>query len=399
MKVIIAGKNNIAVDVTNWILNNRKNIEILAVCNGTDNGEDGFQRSFKKFCNNASIPIISLNEAYSINDACFISLEFDKIVKPDNFSHKNIINIHFSYLPKYKGMYTSAWPILNAEKESGVTLHKIDHGIDTGDVIDQRAFVLSSSETANSLYLKYIKHGTELVIANFDRIINEQYEATKQSGINSSYYSKKTINYANLEIDFNKTAYEILNQIKAFTFRSYQLVKVENENVFHGEILKSKSLEKPGFILENSSERFVIATIDYDLVLYKDNFSTILDACKDKDVNVISKLVRHESVLLEKNNLGWSPIIVAAYHGNMAIIKWLVQKGADINDCNYKGTTVGMYYKDFMKRSGDYSGLKELIDLGLNLFLLDYNGLTVFDYLDKYEDKELIEYMMGCNHG
>jgi methionyl-tRNA formyltransferase len=399
MKVIIAGKNNIAVDVTNWVLNNRKNIEILAVCNANDNGEDGFQRSFKKFCNDALIPIISLDEAYSINDACFISLEFDKIVKPSKFSHNNIINIHFSALPKYKGMYTSAWPILNAEEESGVTLHKIDHGIDTGDVIDQRKFSLSPSETASSLYLKYIKHGTELVIANFDRIINAEYEAKKQSGINSSYYSKKTINYANLEIDFNRTAYEILNQVKAFTFRSYQLVKIENESVFQGEILESKSPEKPGFILESSAERFVIATVDYDLVLYKDNFLTILDACKDKDVNFISKLVRHESVLLEKNTLGWSPIIVAAYHGNMAIIKWLVQKGANINDCNYKGTTVGMYFKDFMKRSGDYSGLKDLISLGVNLFLLDYNGLTVFDYLDNNEDKELIEYMMGCNHG
>ena len=112
MKLIIAGKNNIAVDVTKWIIKNINNIEIFSVCNENDYGNDGFQLSFKKFCLNTNIPIITLSEAYNIKDAVFLSLEFDKIVHPSKFNHNNIFNIHFSYLPAYKGMYTSAWSIL-----------------------------------------------------------------------------------------------------------------------------------------------------------------------------------------------------------------------------------------------------------------------------------------------
>ncbi|MME76679.1 ankyrin repeat domain-containing protein, partial [Salmonella enterica] len=108
----------------------------------------------------------------------------------------------------------------------------------------------------------------------------------------------------------------------------------------------------------------------------------------------IAKLIRAKSILFEKNIYGWSPVIVAAYHGNIELIKWLVSKGANINDRNYKGTTVAMYFKDYMLKSGDYSGLKMLIDLGLDLTLTDYKDYTVFDYLEKSGNKNLFQYMM-----
>ncbi|MDF7760034.1 formyltransferase family protein [Kosakonia cowanii] len=399
MKLIIAGKNNIAVDVTSWIREHRPDVELYAVFNKNDEGNDGFQRSYRKYCKKANINELSLAETYAIKDAIFLSLEFDKIVNPDKFLHENIYNIHFSLLPKYKGMFTSAWPILNNESESGVTLHKINHGIDTGEILSQESFSLSETETANSLYLKYIKYGTKLVIDNIENILKSNIVLVKQNAIGSSYYSNKTINYANLTIDLNKTAYEILSQIRAFTFRAYQLAKIEGVNVFHGKILQSASLTKPGTILENRADRFVISTIDYDLLVFKDNFLEVLNACKDKDVAYLTNILRHKCTLFEKNEAGWSPIIVAAYHGNLEVVKWLVDEGADINDINHNGTTVAMYYKEYMKRTGNYSGLDVLLKLGSNLHIKDYRGLSVFDYLKNDEDKKLYKYMTGCING
>lgn len=72
------------------------------------------------------------------DDLIFISLEFDKIVNPDLFKDARLYNIHFSLLPSYKGMYTSAIPILNGEEMVGVTFHEIDKGIDTGNIIAQK---------------------------------------------------------------------------------------------------------------------------------------------------------------------------------------------------------------------------------------------------------------------
>lgn len=71
---------------------------------------------FKKTAHDYGVKEISLEDAYD-NATYFISLEFDRLVKPELFKKGKPYNIHFSILPKYKGMYTSIWPILNGEKK------------------------------------------------------------------------------------------------------------------------------------------------------------------------------------------------------------------------------------------------------------------------------------------
>ena len=381
MKVVIAGKNNIAVNVAIYILEQYPEIELFSIVNRTDTGIDGFQRSFMKFCQQSEIPMISLEDAYSLHDSIFLSLEFDRIVNPDLFSHKKIYNIHFSFLPKYKGMYTSAWPIINGESASGITLHKIDRGIDTGDIIDQFEFKLDKNETAKTLYLKYINHGINLVIDNFDRILDREVEGTQQGSINSSYYSKKSIDYANLKFDFNKTAFEISNQIKAFTFRDYQLPNISGNNIFGVKVTNKKSNRKPGELVFENDEELCFSTIDFDIYLYKDVFDQFLFACETGDYATVYKLSKNEQLINEKNIKGWSPIIVATYNGHIEIIKLLLQKGASINDQNNKGTTVLMYAKDYLEKTGDISFIQNVIDFGADCNLKDYKNYTVKDYV------------------
>ncbi len=64
------------------------------------------------------------------------------------------INVHGSLLPNYAGARTLSWVIENGEIESGVTVHLVDEGIDTGDILLQRTFPLSSFETTASLARK-----------------------------------------------------------------------------------------------------------------------------------------------------------------------------------------------------------------------------------------------------
>lgn len=104
-------------------------------------------------------------------------------------------------LPKYKGMYTSAHPILNGEKCTGVTLHEIDAGIDTGDIIDQEQFEIEDSDDCRAIYMQYIKHGTNVVLRNIDNLISDKAMARVQSLAESSYYSKRTLDYSSLSID------------------------------------------------------------------------------------------------------------------------------------------------------------------------------------------------------
>jgi methionyl-tRNA formyltransferase len=384
--VVIAGKNNIAVNVLEHVRKNYPRVSIQAIVNLTDKGVDGFQRSFKKYCQLNDINIIELSEAYKIDDLVFLSLEFDKIIKPSLFKSEHLYNIHFSKLPAYKGMYTSAWPIINGETETGVTLHKIDSGIDTGDIIAQSVFELSEDETAASLYQRYISFGTDLVISKLDALFNNDIIYVRQQAKGASYYSKKTIDYGNVVIDFNKTAIEIKNAINAFTFRAYQLPMVFGYRVCGCEILDTKSTHKAGTVFEDTYKYIMLSSVDFDVKVYKDTFPLLMKSCANNDLELVMSYLNKFNVN-EKNEKGWSPIIVAAYHGQLNIIRLLLEYGANINDVNYNGTTVFMYAKDYAIEHNSVEYLEELKSLGADLSLSDYRDMTVFDYLENQKNE------------
>ena len=267
IKICIAGNFNIAIECSIFLLKKYKNIKIYALLNQNDKGIDTFQNSYKKFCKKSKIKIIDLDNAKRIKNLIFFSLHFDKIIETQKFLTTRFYNIHFSLLPKYKGMHTTAWPILNGENRSGVTLHEIDDGIDTGRIIDQYVFQIDENDNAEKVFLKYITTGIKIFKSNIEKIINNNYKSYNQSKNNSSYYSKNSINFKKYKINFNKTAFEIHNQIRAMVFEYYQLPKIGNKKIISSKILGVKSNKKPGKIIKKLKKGLVIATIDYNLLL------------------------------------------------------------------------------------------------------------------------------------
>ena len=267
MFLCIAGKNSIAVDVLDYALAFLERDKILGIPNNSDTGEDNWQPSFLKRCCDLGIKCVHLHQLYDIANLVFLSLEFDRIIITEKFKSKYFYNIHFSKLPKYRGMYTSAWPILNGEHESGVTLHKIDMGIDTGDIVDQISFPIGKEDTSRDLYFKYLKYGTMLVKANFQDILEHKTVGYEQSAEGASYYGKGSINYLDLKIDFRQTAENIQRQIRAFTFHEYQLPEFNGRRIREGKILNQRSSKKPLNIMAEGQEYVIISTIDYDMKL------------------------------------------------------------------------------------------------------------------------------------
>ena len=270
----IAGKNNIAVDVAKHILDFYPNVNLVGITVQNDDGIDKWQKSYKKFLRERDIPEVSLESIYDHEDLIFLSLEFDRIIVPKKYKSNRLFNIHFSLLPKYRGMYTSALPILNNEKETGVTLHYIDQGIDTGNIIDQIKFPIEFTDTAKDLYKKYISNGTKLIISWVPKLLDRFsfIEGVEQDYLQASYYGKKSIDYHNLKIDLNQCAVNIYNQIRAFHFREYQLPVVEGMKIFSCEITEKRSVHKPGTIIDRNDNSLEIATIDYNVFLHFDRF-------------------------------------------------------------------------------------------------------------------------------
>ena len=215
MKTIcIAGKNDIAVDVMMYCKNKYTQCRLLCVINRNEKGINTWQKSAKWFAEKNNIEIVELKDVYEIEDMLFLSTEFDRIIRPEKFKTKELYNIHFSMLPKYKGCFTAIMPILNGEESTGVTLHRMRAGIDTGEIVEQKEIKIEDNDSSFDIYKKCIKSGTELIIKNLDMLLSGKVDTYAQEAKKSTYYSNKVIDYSNLSLDINLTAYQIQNQIR-----------------------------------------------------------------------------------------------------------------------------------------------------------------------------------------
>lgn len=390
-QICIAGKNNIAVRVAEYLRSNHPNIALCAIINKNDDGVNGFQYSFKAYAERNNIPLVSLEDVYNKENLIFLSLEFDRIVKPELFKTRRLFNIHFSLLPQYKGMYTSAMPILNGESITGVTFHRIDRGIDTGEIISQIEIPIAETDNCKDLYLKYIKYGTELVISCLPQVIADTIISHPQQSFKSSYYSKKAIDYGNLTINFRSTAWQVCNQIRAFNHRNYQLATVEGCLINRAQITDEPSREKPGTILNRNDDRLLISTIDYNVVLVKDKLDFLFEIVKAGNLSELKKCDDLEFYINEhETSHGWSLLMVAAYAGNDEMCDYLLAHGADINAANFNGTTFIMYMKDACLRLNNPQLMYSYIQRGANPFQRDANGKHLVHYL-KEQHSDWIE--------
>lgn len=381
--ICIAGKNNIAVDVLKYIIEHYGKEDICVVCNKTDTGENGFQRSFRQFAKLIGVPERKLEDVYETKNLVFLSLEFDRIVKPWLFSDARLYNIHFSLLPKYKGMYTSAHPILNGEKYSGVTLHYIDAGIDTGDIIDQERFDIEDCD-CRALYLRYVEHGTAVVLKNLEDIIWNRTIAEKQKEKESTYYSRSSISYDKIDIDLNQTAEGVQRQLRAYSFREYQLPEVLGRKIVDSRILNSRAEGKPGTVLFQTEDYIVLNTVDYHITLIIDKFSELMTACTNGDMEMVKKICAYsKNVINSKDDNGWTPLICATYNNQIEIVKFLISTGADVNVVNRNGTNLLMYAKEAYRNNADNTLFKLFSQMGISARKRDYKGRDLLSYISE----------------
>lgn len=350
--ICVAGKNNIAVNTLDYLIKNNKGYNLGVICNKTESGENSFQKSLRWFAKKEGVKEYFLEEMYEMDNLIFLSMEFDRLIDPKRFKDARLYNIHFSLLPKYKGMYTSALPILNGETESGVTLHKIDKGIDTGEIIDQKSFSIKGL-TCREIYLSCIKYGTEVVIKNIEEILKGIETAYPQSTVDSTYYSKNSINYENIIIDLNQTAEGIARQIRAFNFREYQLAKVNNHNIIDYAFTNIKSDIEPGTILFESSEACMVSAIDYNIILYYDRLQELLKYCRCGNLEKVQCICSVKRHINESDKHGWTPLMVAVYYNQKDIVKFLLMQEGNVFASDNNGKTIFMYAKDVYEKTGD----------------------------------------------
>lgn len=123
-------------------------------------------------------------------DLCVIS-HFERLIKEPLLSipPMGFINLHPSLLPNYRGMAPQHWPIINGEKEAGMTVHYVDEGTDTGDIIVQRRFPLNDEMYVSDLQKIWMANYKTIMVEAIDNILNGK-PVVVQRHLEGSYYGK-----------------------------------------------------------------------------------------------------------------------------------------------------------------------------------------------------------------
>jgi len=122
-----------------------------------------------------------------------ICVMYDTILKEDFINKRRCYNFHGGILPEYRGVGIFSWAIINGEEETGITLHELDAGLDTGPIISYKKFPITNTSTAQSLYLKGMDTLFDLFKEYFVKIVTGDYETKVVEKKPNSLYTRKML--------------------------------------------------------------------------------------------------------------------------------------------------------------------------------------------------------------
>ena len=127
------------------------------------------------------------------------------------------VNVHTSLLPRYRGAAPVAHAILNGEKETGVTIMKLDEGMDTGDVLAQAGVSIGPDATAGELEGQLSRKGVDLLLDSLPAYLSGRLQARPQDHGQASL--APLIRKEDARVDWTRSAFRIHDQIRAFNPR------------------------------------------------------------------------------------------------------------------------------------------------------------------------------------
>lgn len=184
------------------------------------------------------------------------------------------INIHYSYLPEYRGPNPLFWEYYDYILDPGVTLHYVDKGEDTGDIIFQERVIIDSGET--------LEETGQRLVSTAIRLLSETIEALENGSIGTKKQPIETPTVRARKIkpeEYNELIkWEDWNVERIFHF-------LNGTPRYHSVLLKKNSLYRPGFGIrilnyeKCSTSRYKAGS------LYKEK-SEHFFACKDGKIYV-----------------------------------------------------------------------------------------------------------------
>jgi len=197
-------------------------------------------------------------------DLC-IALDYHRIIPAEIINSFRIINSHGGILPDNRGYHTLGWSFINGYKELGYTLHLMDEGLDSGDVIYIYRYPVKKSttftEVKNAIYLDQKKNIVRVMIDYLDGKIKNKPQKIRYP----KFFSKR--NHSDCMIDWNNEVVFIERFIRALSIPAgpgaFTIYNNKRLTILTSEIYPCDDyIEIPGHVVYKANERILVKTKD-----------------------------------------------------------------------------------------------------------------------------------------
>ena len=211
----------------------------------------------------------SLNKIKTFNCDLLVSMSYNQIFKKEiiQLTKNGIINCHAGKLPFYRGRNILNWVLINDEKEFGITVHFVDKGIDTGDIIIQDIFEITDSDTYKTLLELAYLECANLIYKGIKKIQSGDFERKKQIKIHpiGMYCGRR--GPGDEVINWNDSSRNIFNFIRsicspgpsAITYLDDIEVEINSSTYLSNAPIY---IGKPGQVLSKTNEGYLVKTKD-----------------------------------------------------------------------------------------------------------------------------------------
>lgn len=257
MRIAVAATPGVAIPTLDWLFASEHQLDLIITQpdRPSGRGQKTTESLVSVWAHAKNIEIIKPESSLELLP---VAANFDLIITigygvilPDNLLNlplHGFLNLHFSLLPAYRGAAPAQRSLENGDLESGVTVFKLDKGLDTGPIYSQGKLAIDPTWRSFELLKELSELGVGVIKEAISKI-ELGVEPLAQSG--PTTYAAK-ISKTEARIDFNQPAHILLRKIKAFTYEPGAWT------VFNQEPFKVSDAKETDYSQGNPGEVFVI---------------------------------------------------------------------------------------------------------------------------------------------
>lgn len=221
-KIILMGFHQLICDILKYVESETEST-IVGVVPERRDGEVQWYDDIEKIAKEHKISILSEEDLYHQQFDILLCVDYHHILKSKHFLQAKIgsFNIHGSLLPKYRGVAPYIRAVCNGEKEVGVTLHEIDSGVDTGDIVVQKRFKVNEFDLITDVMANHTRWGLEC----FKEFLNQiEYNKEQDEYIYPQRKQSKGDQWQNWdyeidgELNVRGSARKFLNKVRMLSY-------------------------------------------------------------------------------------------------------------------------------------------------------------------------------------